>query len=157
MYTNRFIYISEIILASIQRQKRRYQMLRLIVMASSIDKHNMWILYNHCLLSRVKGIPHICHFLYTGRIFKFQILHLKITQIYPTKSKICSFLRSIWKNLHPTEFFTRAVPVVPVTNMRYALLLFQEIQLTRSFLVLHSYVLFNPLFRGYLVITLSAC
>ena len=55
MYTDRFIYISEIILASIQRQKRRYQMLRLIVMASSIDKHNMWILYNHCLLSRVKG------------------------------------------------------------------------------------------------------
>ena len=31
------------------------------------------------------------------------------------------FLRSIWKNLHLTEFFTRAAPVVPVTNMRYAL------------------------------------
>ena len=64
-------------------------------------------------------IPHICHFLYTGRIFKFQILHLKITRIYPKKSKICIFLRSIWKNLHLTEFFTRAAPVVPVTNMRY--------------------------------------
>ena len=29
------------------------------------------------------------------------------------------FLRSIWKNIHLTEFFTRAVPVVPVTIMRY--------------------------------------
>ena len=28
------------------------------------------------------------------------------------------FFRSIWKNLHLTEFFTRAAPVVPVTNMR---------------------------------------
>ena len=28
-------------------------------------------------------------------------------------------MRSIWKNLHLTEFFTRAAPVVPVTNMRY--------------------------------------
>ena len=27
-------------------------------------------------------IPHICHFHYTGRIFKFQIIHLKITRIY---------------------------------------------------------------------------
>ena len=120
MYTNRFIYISEIILASIQRQKRRYQMLRLIVMASSIDKHNMWILYNHCLLSRVKGIPHICHFLYTGRIFKFQILHLKITKIYPKKSKICSFFAFNLEKFTPDRIFTRAAPVVPVTNMRYA-------------------------------------
>ena len=64
-------------------------------------------------------IPHICHFLYTGRIFKFKILHLEITQIYPKKVKYAVFLRLIWKNLHPTEFFTRAAPVVPVTNMRY--------------------------------------
>ena len=64
-------------------------------------------------------IPHICHFLYTGRIFKFKILHLEITQIYPKKVKYVVFLRSIWKNLHLTEFFTRAAPVVPVTNMRY--------------------------------------
>ena len=68
----------------------------------------------------VTCIPHICHFLYTGRIFKFKMLHLEITQIYPKKVKYVVFLRSIWKNLHPTEFFTRAAPVVPVTNMRYA-------------------------------------
>ena len=66
-----------------------------------------------------RSIPHICHLLYTGRIFKFQILHLKITKIYPKKRKYVIFLRSIWKNLHLTEFFTRAAPVVPVTNMRY--------------------------------------
>ena len=30
-------------------------------------------------------IPHICHFLYTGRIVKFKILHLKIPKIYPPK------------------------------------------------------------------------
>ena len=29
------------------------------------------------------------------------------------------FLRSIWKILHLTEYFTRAAPVVPVTNIRY--------------------------------------
>merc|ERR1719500_2232594 len=69
---------------------------------------------------KVETIPHICHLLYTGRIFKFQILHLKITKIYPKTRKYVIFLRSIWKNLHLTEFFTRAAPVVPVTNMRYA-------------------------------------
>ena len=82
-------------------------------------------MYNEhlCRLARLhlgEAIPHICHFLYTGRIFKFKILHLEITQIYPKKVKYVVFLRSIWKNLHPTEFFTRAAPVVPVTNMRYA-------------------------------------
>ena len=61
----------------------------------------------------------VVHLLYTGRIFKFQILHLKITKIYPKTRKYVIFLRSIWKNLHLTEFFTRAAPVVPVTNMRY--------------------------------------
>ena len=73
-----------------------------------------------CLAERFTAIPHICHLLYTGRIFKFQILHLKITKIYPKKRKYVIFLRSIWKNLHLTDFFTRAAPVVPVTNMRYA-------------------------------------
>ena len=68
-------------------------------------------------------IPHICHLLYTGRIFKFQILHLKITKIYPKTRKYVIFLRSIWKNLHLTEFFTRAAPVVPVTNMRYVIVI----------------------------------
>ena len=29
----------------------------------------------------------------------------------------------MWKNLHLTEIFTRAAPVVPVTNMRYAYML----------------------------------
>ena len=71
------------------------------------------------IANHIITISHICHFLYTDRIFKFQILHLKIPQIYPQKSQICSFLRSIWKNLHLTEIFTRAAPVVPVTNMRY--------------------------------------
>ena len=69
--------------------------------------------------AQVVDIPHICHLLYTGRIFKFQILHLKITKIYPKKRKYVIFLRSIWKNLYLTDFFTRAAPVVPVSNMRY--------------------------------------
>ena len=33
------------------------------------------------------------------------------------------FFHSIWKNLHLTKFFTQAPPVVPVTNMRYEILL----------------------------------
>ena len=37
------------------------------------------------------SIPDICHFLYTGRIFKLKILHLKIPKIYPQKSQMCSF------------------------------------------------------------------
>ena len=40
------------------------------------------------------------------------------------------FLRSIWKNLHLTEFFTRAAPVVPVTNMRYGQDVFCVLQTT---------------------------
>jgi len=87
---------------------------------SNLDKY-IWQLRKDTFSYLDKYIPHICHFLYTGRIFKFKILHLEITQIYPKKVKYVVFLRSIWKNLHPTEFFTRAAPVVPVTNMRYAL------------------------------------
>ena len=56
-------------------------------------------------------IPHICHFFYTGRIFKSQYStpinykkHPKITTYIPKKCKICIFLRSIWKILHWTEF-----------------------------------------------------
>ena len=51
------------------------------------------------------SIPDICHFPYTGRIFKFKILHPKIPQKYPKSSRICSFLRSIQKILHLTELF----------------------------------------------------
>jgi len=50
-------------------------------------------------------IPHICHFLYTGRIFKFQILHRKITQIYPKKSKICIFLAFNLEKFTPDRIF----------------------------------------------------
>ena len=70
---------------------------------------------------------HICHFFYTGRIFESQYFtptnykkHPKVTTNCPQKCKICIFLRSIWKILHRTDFFTQAPPVVPVTNMRYA-------------------------------------
>ena len=54
------------------------------------------------------AIPDICHFLYTGRIFNYKILHPKIpknTQKYPKNSKIYSVSRSIWKILHLTELF----------------------------------------------------
>ena len=93
----------------------------ILLLACSLFKLNLnYIKHKHTSYSKKpqpSGIPHICHFLYTGRIFKFQILHPKITRIYPKKSKYVFFLRSIWKNLHLTEFFTRAAPVVPVTNM----------------------------------------
>ena len=65
-------------------------------------------------------MPHICHFLYTGRIFKLQILHLKIAQFYPKNVKYVFFCVQCGKKLHLTEIFIRAAPVVPVTNMRYA-------------------------------------
>ena len=48
-------------------------------------------------------IPHICHFLYTGRIFKFQILHLKMPKIYPQRSQICSFLASKLEQFTPDK------------------------------------------------------
>ena len=41
--------------------------------------------------TNVTLIPDIFHFLYTGRIFRFLILHAKIPKIYPKKSKMCSF------------------------------------------------------------------
>ena len=57
-------------------------------------------------------IPHICHFLYTDRIFENQILHPKkrlkapkTLQMSLKKSNICIFFHSIWKNLHLTEIF----------------------------------------------------
>merc|ERR1739844_281502 len=49
--------------------------------------------------------PHICHFLYTGRIFKFKILHLKLTKIYPKKSKICSFFAFNLEKYTPDRIF----------------------------------------------------
>ena len=52
------------------------------------------------------------YFLGNKKYPEIYILHLKISKIYPKKSNICSFLRSIWKNLHLTEFFRR-------TNIRY--------------------------------------
>ena len=52
-----------------------------------------------------ESIPHICHFLYTGRIFKFKILHLKITKIYPKKSKICSFFAFNLEKFTPDRIF----------------------------------------------------
>ena len=66
---------------------------------------------------------HICHFFYTGRIFESQYFTPKNykKRHCPQKCKICSFLHSIWKILHRTESFTKAPPVVPVTNMRYVL------------------------------------
>ena len=86
-----------------------------------LNKRHQTILNKRHQNKSHQTIPHICHLLYTGRIFKFQILHLKITKIYPKTRKYVIFLRSIWKNLHLTEFFTRAAPVVPVTIMRYGL------------------------------------
>ena len=79
------------------------------------------LMWEQELYPQLNPIPHSCLFIYTGMIFKFQIWHLKIPKIYPQKSQICSFWRSIWKNLHLTEIFTRAAPVVPVTNMRYGI------------------------------------
>merc|ERR1719500_2297322 len=54
---------------------------------------------------KVETIPHICHLLYTGRIFKFQILHLKITKIYPKQSKICSFFAFNLKKIYTRQNF----------------------------------------------------
>ena len=55
-------------------------------------------------------IPYICHFFYTGKIFgewnlhsKLPIFRVKSVKIYTGQKK-----------------FTRAPPVAPVTNMRYA-------------------------------------
>ena len=72
----------------------------------------------HLLLHTI-CIPHICHFFYNGRSFESWYFtpknyekHPKITAHSPKKCKICIFLRSIWKILHQTEFFTQAPPVV---------------------------------------------
>ena len=61
--------------------------------------------YNSNVRSSHSDIPHICHFLYTGRIFKFHSLHLKITQIYPKKSKICSFFAFNLEKFTPDRIF----------------------------------------------------
>ena len=50
-------------------------------------------------------IPHICNFLFTGRIFKFQILHLKIPKIYPQKSQMCSFFAFNLEKFTPDRNF----------------------------------------------------
>ena len=55
-------------------------------------------------------IPDNCHFVYTCRVVKSQILHPKIPNNYPKRNRICNFWRSIWKILHPTIF---------KTNIRY--------------------------------------
>ena len=65
-------------------------------------------------------IHDICHFLYTGSIFKYKILHPKI---HKNTQKIVNYVVFCvqsgkfytWQN-----YFTRALPVVPVTNIRYA-------------------------------------
>ena len=74
-----------------------------------------------------KPIPHICHFLYTDRIFENQILHPKKQLKAPKtlkmslkKSNICIFFHSLWKNLHLTENFYTDMSVVSATNIRYA-------------------------------------
>ena len=57
----------------------------------------------------------------------------KLQQIPPKREKHAVYLRLIWKNLHLTYFFTRAPPVVPVTNMRYDVhphTMFEDDQLT---------------------------
>ncbi len=79
---------------------------------------NLWLHVN---------IPHICHFFYTGRIFESQFFtpknyekHPKITTNCPKKYKICSFPVQSGKFYTREVFFTQALPVVPVTNMRYA-------------------------------------
>ena len=42
--------------------------------------------FDSCILRNTAYlIAHICHFLYTGKIFKFQSLHLNIPKIYPQK------------------------------------------------------------------------
>ena len=46
-------------------------------------------------MSHIISIPHICHFIYTGRIFLYRLLHPKIMKNTPNKSKECIFLRSI--------------------------------------------------------------
>ena len=51
------------------------------------------------------SIPDICHFLYTGRIFKFKILHLKIPKIYPQKSQMCSFFAFNLEKFTPDRNF----------------------------------------------------
>ena len=43
--------------------------------------------------------------LYTGKIVKFQILHLKITKIYPNKSKICIFFAFNLEKFTPDRIF----------------------------------------------------
>ena len=73
-----------------------------------------------------QGIPHICHFFYTGRIHDNQILHpqkttkgTKNTKNVSEKVKCMHFFHSIWKKLHLTENFYTDMSVVSVTNMRY--------------------------------------
>ena len=71
----------------------------------------------------MSALSHICNILYTGRIFWFQILHEKIPKRYPQKSKRMQ-LFALNLNLFSytwQDLFTFAPPLVPVTNIRYAL------------------------------------
>ena len=54
---------------------------------------------------RAHYLTHICHFLYTGRIFKLQILHLKIAQIYPKNVKYVVFGVQCGKKITPDRNF----------------------------------------------------
>ena len=53
-----------------------------------------------------EGLPHICHFFYTGRMFWSQIVHQKTTKTpkyYKNTPEKWRFLQLIWKASHLTE------------------------------------------------------
>ena len=62
------------------------------------------------------NIPHIWHSFYTGRIFESQ----KLQQMPFKCVKYAVFHVQSGKFYTGQNFVTRAPPVVPVTNMRYA-------------------------------------
>jgi len=73
--------------------------------SSGVHQH---VCVTHSLILH-KHIPHICHFLYTGRIFENRILHPKTTNDTENlwnplkKSNICSFFLP---NLKKKKFYT---------------------------------------------------
>ena len=98
-----------------------------------------------------KPIPHICHFLYTDRIFENQILHPKKRLKAPKtlkmslkKSNICIFFTQSGKIYTWQKFFTQAPPVVPVTNMRYDILP-NKFRNQISYVECGKWVLWSPL------------
>ena len=110
-------------------ERNNFETIRTKRCIDELKLHLHWTVIDGFKIYEVIAIPHICHFFYTGRIFESQTftpknykIHPKITTNTPKKRKYALFLHFILKNLHLTYFFTRAPPVVPVTNMRYVLL-----------------------------------